>query len=171
MPPRLVAVDDGTSILLDKPITLIGRHPECDVQLESSKVSRRHCCIAQVADRLVVRDLGSTNGIRVNGVQMAEGQLHPGDELTIGNIRYRLDWASAPEMNSPPNPGAGKPRRRVKKTTAIPGDPVAPNELESCDIPVPIKEPGLSEPLPPEPPKASQPEHQEAEPAHSSDIL
>src|SRR5579872_1907583 len=64
MPAQLVALHDGPSILLDKPILLLGRHPECDIQIDSRKISRRHCCIAQVDDFLVVRDLGSTNGVR-----------------------------------------------------------------------------------------------------------
>src|SRR5207302_6739128 len=66
MPAQLLALTDGPSILLDKPILLLGRHGECDVQLNSRKVSRRHCCIAQVRDFLVVRVLGSTNGVRSN---------------------------------------------------------------------------------------------------------
>ena len=90
MPAHLLSLTDGPSILIDKPVLLFGRHQECDVQLNSRKVSRRHCCIAQVSDYLVVRDLGSTNGIRINGRQVAEGKLHPGDELTIGNFRYQV---------------------------------------------------------------------------------
>ena len=50
----------------------------------------RHCLIAQVNDYLVVRDLFSTNGIRVNGIRVKEGSLHAGDELTIGNFRYEV---------------------------------------------------------------------------------
>ena len=75
MPAQLLALTDGPSILLDKPILLLGRHGECDVQLNSRKVSRRHCCIAQVHDYLVVRDLGSTNGVRINGERVVEGKL------------------------------------------------------------------------------------------------
>src|SRR5262245_8488724 len=92
MPALLLALNDGPSILVDKPILLVGRHPECDVQIDSRKISRRHCCIAQVHDYLVVRDLDSTNGIRINGVRVIEGRLAPGDELTIGNHRYRVTW-------------------------------------------------------------------------------
>src|SRR5437868_2790598 len=95
MPAQLMALTDGPSILLDKPILLLGRHPECDIQIDSRKVSRRHCCIAQVADYLVVRDLDSTNGIRVNGMRVQESQLHHGDELTIGNNRYQVCWDGA----------------------------------------------------------------------------
>jgi len=60
------------------------------VRLGSRKVSRRHCCVAQVNDYLVVRDLGSTNGVRINGERVAEGKLVPGDELQIGNFKYQV---------------------------------------------------------------------------------
>src|SRR5713101_465469 len=97
MPAQLVALTDGPNILLDKPILLNGRHPECDIQIDSRKISRRHCCIAQVDDALVVRDLGSTNGIRINSVRVLEGHLKSGDELTIGGNRYRVTWDMLPE--------------------------------------------------------------------------
>jgi len=90
MPAHLLSLTDGPSILLDKPILLFGRHEECDVQLNSKKVSRKHCCLAQVSDYLVVRDLGSTNGVRINGQRVAEGKLVPGDELQIGNFKYQV---------------------------------------------------------------------------------
>ncbi|MFO0850064.1 MAG: FHA domain-containing protein [Gemmataceae bacterium] len=90
MPAHLLSLSDGPSILLDKPVILFGRHEECDVQLNSKKVSRRHCCVAQVSDYLVVRDLGSTNGVRVNGQKVVEGKLLPGDELVIGNFKYQV---------------------------------------------------------------------------------
>src|SRR3954449_2375865 len=92
MPAQLVALHDGPNLLLDKPILLLGRHAECDIQIDSRKISRRHCCIAQVSDYLVVRDLCSTNGIRINGLRVNEGCLREGDELTIGNHRYQLKW-------------------------------------------------------------------------------
>lgn len=141
MPAQLVALDSGPSILLDKPILLMGRHPECDIQIDSRKISRRHCCIAQVSDYLVVRDLGSTNGIRINGVRIMEGRLAPGDELTIGNSRYKVAWdaAQAAEASRPP----------VKRQTVRAPSPVVGTEdelLESCDEPVPLEEPGANLP-------------------------
>jgi pSer/pThr/pTyr-binding forkhead associated (FHA) protein len=91
MPAHLLSLADGPSILLDKPILLFGRHEECDVQLNSKKVSRRHCILAQVNnDYLVIRDLGSTNGVRINGQRVAEGKLRPGDEVQIGNFKYQV---------------------------------------------------------------------------------
>jgi predicted component of type VI protein secretion system len=125
MPAQLLALTDGPSILLDKPILLLGRHGECDIQLNSRKVSRRHCCIAQVHDYLVVRDLGSTNGIRINGHRVVEGRLGAGDELTVGNFRYQvyLDTAGGHEHNTPPP----LPRRSSSS-----------DRLEDADEPVPL---------------------------------
>ncbi len=90
MPAHLLSLADGPSILLDKPILLFGRHEECDVQLNSKMVSRRHCVLAQVNDLLVIRDLGSTNGVRINGERVAEGKLRPGDEFQIGKFKYQV---------------------------------------------------------------------------------
>jgi predicted component of type VI protein secretion system len=148
MPAQLLALDSGPSILLDKPILLLGRHPECDIQIDSRKISRRHCCIAQVSDYLVIRDLGSTNGIRINGVRLIEGRLAPGDELTIGNSRYKVMWDAplAPAAEPVPAPVA------KKQTVRAPSSPVAGVEddlLESCDEPVPLDEPADEAPISP----------------------
>jgi len=96
---------------LQRPVVLIGRHPECDVRLDFSKVSRRHCCIALAYDRIVIRDLGSRNGLRVNGRSVDEAQLGHGDEVAIGPIIYRLEHLpvamlapSSPRPTAPSTP-------------------------------------------------------------------
>src|SRR5262245_53068617 len=133
MPPQLVALTEGPSILLDKPIILIGRHQECDIQIPSRKISRRHCCVAQVNDHLVVRDLCSTNGIRINGIRVTEGALKLGDELTIANFRYQVNLSGQADAGLPPPhpPIAAQPVR-----PAVPDDPFV-----SMDQPVPLHEP------------------------------
>jgi|SRR5579884_1813082 len=134
MPAQLLALSEGPSILLDKPILLFGRDLECDVRFDSRKISRKHCCIAQVSDYLVVRDLGSTNGIRINGVRVLEGRLRPGDELTVGNVRYQVRWDEQ----------AVAPRRLAEAARPQPADATAPAHddamLEMCDEPVPLSE-------------------------------
>jgi predicted component of type VI protein secretion system len=136
MPAQLLALTEGPSIVLDKPILLLGRHPECDIQIDSRKVSRRHCCIAHVADYLVVRDLDSTNGIRINGARVQEGKLQHGDELTIGNHRYQVSCEGAE-----PQPPADLMRRELAPVAAAPANPGEDDEvLESCDEPVPLAE-------------------------------
>src|SRR5262245_10178406 len=151
MPPQLVALTDGPNILLDKPILLVGRHPECDIRVDSRKVSRRHCCIAQVGEGLVVRDLGSTNGVRINGKRVQEGRLQPGDELTIGNNRFKVAWDSLDD-HLPRDNRAREPARPPSPIPPLPPD----EELESCDDPVALPEPrrydpGASVPTPAQP--------------------
>jgi hypothetical protein len=126
MPPQLLALGEGPNIPLDRPIVLVGRHQECDVQIASRKISRRHCCIAQVSNYLVVRDLGSTNGVRVNGTRVIEAALQAGDELVIGNMRYTVRWDDHHLATRPAPPA---PPRRVPR----------PAEL-SVDEPIPLME-------------------------------
>ena len=66
---RFVAIDEGPDINLDRPMVVVGRHPKCDTRLNSLRVSRHHCCVTREDDHVVVRDLGSTNGIRINGMR------------------------------------------------------------------------------------------------------
>jgi predicted component of type VI protein secretion system len=156
MPAQLLALSEGPNILLDKPIMLFGRNPECDIQIESRKISRRHCCIAQVHDYLVVRDLGSTNGIRINGVRVVEGRLRAGDELTIGSHRYqiRLDPLESRAGRTPPSVV-------VERAPPPPRAPVPLDDdelLEECDEPIPLQEPdGKSPPPSPRPPTRAIP--------------
>jgi len=138
MPAQLISLNDGASILLDKPILLIGRHPECDIQIDSRKISRKHCCIAQVDDHLVVRDLGSTNGIRINGVRVLEGRLKAGDELTIGGSRFRLSW-DAPSDAPLPLEETSRRREEIIPSARRPAG-LADGALESCDEPVALAE-------------------------------
>ncbi|HEX8202846.1 MAG TPA: FHA domain-containing protein, partial [Isosphaeraceae bacterium] len=97
MPLRLVALDEGPDIELDRAMMVVGRHPQCDARLDSIRVSRRHCCMTQDNGELVVRDLGSTNGIRINGQRVEIGRLRPGDELSIAHIRYRVECGPGPQ--------------------------------------------------------------------------
>src|SRR5439155_23566534 len=96
MSARLVPLIPGAAptIPLQRPVLLIGRHPECDVRIDLPKVSRRHCCVALAYDRVVIRDLGSRNGLRVNGSIVEEAQLQHGDEIAIGPTLYRVEGDS-----------------------------------------------------------------------------
>jgi predicted component of type VI protein secretion system len=109
MSTRLVALDEGPDILLDRAMVVVGRHPACDARLDSLRISRHHCCMMQENGEVVVRDLGSTNGIRINGQRVEMGRLRPGDELSIAHIRYRLENGQAhdqtladPQVLGPP---------------------------------------------------------------------
>jgi len=92
---------------------LVGRHPDCDVRFDLSTISRRHCCVVLAYDRVLVRDLGSRNGIRVNGRLVDEAQLKPGDEVAIGPLLFRVEVmpeaVNAPPPRAPVPPPAGLP--------------------------------------------------------------
>ncbi|MEZ6047936.1 MAG: FHA domain-containing protein [Planctomycetaceae bacterium] len=88
----LMPVGEGRRIPIKKTVVFIGRHPDCDVVLSKSlKVSRRHCCLALVNNKLMVRDLGSTNGVHVNGRRIKREEiLRLGDELVVGDVPFIL---------------------------------------------------------------------------------
>jgi predicted component of type VI protein secretion system len=109
MPLRLVAIDEGPDIPIDRAMVIVGRHPQCDARLDSIRVSRRHCCMTPEEGGLIVRDLGSTNGIRINGQRVEEGHLRVGGELSIAHIRYRLDNGLAQERTMAATLGPSAP--------------------------------------------------------------
>ncbi len=111
---HLVPLDGGPAIAIDKPILFFGRQPECDViLLNSRKVSRKHCCIAQIDDHYVLRDLGSMNGVRVNEKPVSkECRIAAGDVIHIGDVGYRL------EIRVPVKKPA--PQLQKKKASATP---------------------------------------------------
>ncbi len=83
---------------------VVGRHTGCDVRLESARVSRRHCCIGLDREGVIIRDLGSTNGTRINGQRIETGLLRPGNELVIAHLRYRLEMRLEDESMLAPIP-------------------------------------------------------------------
>ncbi len=120
MSSRFVAINEGPDITLDRAMIVVGRHPNCDTQLNSLRVSRHHCCMTREIDEVVVRDLGSTNGIQINGKRVETGRLRPGDELSIAHIRYRLEGEEDSEQASDPavceqdsTPDSSRPPNRV----------------------------------------------------------
>ena len=86
----------------------VGRSPSCDCVLPEDCVSRRHAELRRDGERWFLRDLGSSNGTRVNGVRVIEAiEVRPGDRLSLGGAAYRLRRGSARASAAPPRP----PRR------------------------------------------------------------
>lgn len=73
----------------------IGRAPECDLVLKDSRASRRHARLAARDGVLVLTDLGSTNGTRVNGHRVTEVVLGAGDHVQIGETSLVVETAGA----------------------------------------------------------------------------
>ena len=91
---ELVPVGGGDNIPLIRDSLTLGRRDSCDVRLPFPNVSGLHAQLTFKNGYWYVRDMNSTNGIKVNGVRVAEKMLHPKDKLTIGKrdyvIRYDL---------------------------------------------------------------------------------
>jgi hypothetical protein len=70
--------------------TTIGRAPDCDCVIAEPSVSRRHASLRRAGERWLLRDLGSSNGTRVNGIRVTdEVEVRPGDQLNLGGVRFR----------------------------------------------------------------------------------
>ena len=70
--PKLVILKGGQSTpykLTDDEV-ILGRHPDCGIQLPSNMVSRRHARVFKDGENFVIEDLGSGNGTFVNGESM-----------------------------------------------------------------------------------------------------
>jgi hypothetical protein len=72
----------------------LGRSRDCDCVLAEPSVSRRHAELRREGGRWLLRDLGSRNGTRVNGVRLLdEAEVCPGDRVSFGDARFRLGEA------------------------------------------------------------------------------
>lgn len=80
----------GKVIAIDRAVVLVGRGSDCDAIItDSQKISRRHCCLVQVDNTYYVRDLGSMNGIWVNGERVSrENLISSGDRVQIGDVEF-----------------------------------------------------------------------------------
>ncbi|HET6604004.1 MAG TPA: GGDEF domain-containing protein [Xanthomonadaceae bacterium] len=75
----------------------IGREGDVEIRLPEASVSRRHAHIFRKRGAYWVTDLGATNPVRVNDVQVKEGPLLEGDMLTVGDVVLRLLGPDSPE--------------------------------------------------------------------------
>lgn len=90
-PTDWLVLSDGRRVGITDEIVTIGRLPECAVALDDPNVSRRHAQVRRDGQGVVVVDLGSTNGTKVNGVAVREQRLSPGDRITVGTTTLRFD--------------------------------------------------------------------------------
>lgn len=82
----------GEPIALDAGSVLIGRNPECDVRYRSRTLSRRHAQITFEQGSYMIRDLGSHNGVKINGHKIhAPHLLSPGEIITLGAYEFEFD--------------------------------------------------------------------------------
>src|SRR3954471_8462209 len=92
MRAQLIPLDGGDPIEIVKDLTVVGRKEYCDLRLEHKSVSKMHCILVKTDGLLLLRDLGSTNGTRVNGQRVRRAILLPNDKLSVANFQYRVNF-------------------------------------------------------------------------------
>jgi hypothetical protein len=102
----VLTLEDGVEIVteLDSDVITVGRHPESIVVLPSASVSSHHATIKRRAGDFFVQDLGTTNGTKVNGVDVEESKLEDGDKITFGDIQGYVHLTDAPARRDYPEP-------------------------------------------------------------------
>lgn len=116
--------EQGRIIPIDRAVILVGRSADCDaVVTGSQKISRRHCCLVQVDEEYYVRDLGSMNGVWLNGNKVKRvARLTAGDNLSIGDVEFLFH-----------------PNARIETKKAVPGEampdvlPIAMDDDENTE--------------------------------------
>lgn len=91
----------GQHIALKKTTMKLGRDATCEIVLDDPHISRVHGEITWVNDKLILKDLGSTNGIVVNGTKIKEHTLEEGDKILVGTrLYFQFRYLDANEQSS-----------------------------------------------------------------------
>ena len=97
--------------------TTIGRSVDCDIAIPVDEISRRHAIVRPNPQGLAVEDLGSSNGTFINNRRVQAGQLSPGEELRLDQVRLLLvapgtelqqAQGPAPRREAAPEPASGR---------------------------------------------------------------
>lgn len=98
----LTVTKDGEAMAdyrLDETSYIVGRAEDCGIQIESKYLSRHHAIVSRIGSEWTISDLGSTNGIRVNGELSKVCALQNGDVITIG--LHHMLFREAPRKRPP----------------------------------------------------------------------
>lgn len=107
---------DGTRHELSRGNTLIGRGSDCSIRITDSAASRHHLEIVWDGSAGLVRDLGSTNGSKINGERFREAALAAGTVITVGQTAMTFQLSPARQRSSSAPRGSGNPGRPAGKT-------------------------------------------------------
>ncbi len=89
---ELIPLGGGDPIPLLKKILKVGRRESCDIVLRFSNVSAHHCELTIDSGYWYVKDLNSSNGIKVNDVRVTERRLDPGAKLSVAKHHYQVEY-------------------------------------------------------------------------------
>jgi pSer/pThr/pTyr-binding forkhead associated (FHA) protein len=133
---RLVPLDGGTPIDIVKDLVLVGRKEDCDIRLDHKSISKHHCVLVRTEGLLLLRDLGSTNGTRVNAQRVRRAALLPNDQLQLASLRYSVQVGP-----SEPSPAPDEFTQQIegKELARLIDKADQPGDLESdSDVEIPV---------------------------------
>ena len=105
MKAELVPDDGSAPFPITRDVTVLGRREYCDIQLDHPSLSKRHAVLVKTDGLVLVRDLGSTNGSRVNGQRVRRAALLPNDQFAVANYRFTVVFGdSTLDRDSSPEP-------------------------------------------------------------------
>lgn len=117
MQAKLIPIAGGHDVWVTKDLMIVGRkRGMCDIIVDHGSVSKLHCAIAKTDGLLFIRDLGSTNGTKVNGQKVVRGALLPGDELAFAKVKYKVFLGPGE-----PPPGADERTEMLEAIPDLPG--------------------------------------------------
>jgi pSer/pThr/pTyr-binding forkhead associated (FHA) protein len=122
---------DGTRHELRRGTTTVGRGSDCGIRITDNAASRKHLEIIWDGGAGIARDLGSTNGSKINGERFREAALAPGIVITIGQTA--LSFQLVPGRNRTPQPPAATNRPTTPPTRAYPAQTSTPGDPPSID--------------------------------------
>ncbi len=73
---------------------IVGRAEDCDIRITSGAVSRHHCAIEPDENDWIIRDLGSTHGVEMQGVKIEQADIKDGLEVRIGPAILKFQAAT-----------------------------------------------------------------------------
>lgn len=82
--------DRGAHLPLSGTHVTVGYGPDNDVRLRDESVSGQHLSLSESQNGIVLKDLGSTNGTRLNDVPVMEALVKPGSDITLGDTIVRF---------------------------------------------------------------------------------
>lgn len=105
----------------------IGRSSECEIRLASSQVSKQHALLVIKGNRAAVVDLGSSNGVFINGILIKKQRIEDGDEIRIVDFKIRMA-PSAPRAQRPLPPPRFEGNLAMQREPQEEAEPVKPQE-------------------------------------------
>jgi pSer/pThr/pTyr-binding forkhead associated (FHA) protein len=131
MRAQLIPLAGGPPVEVAKEMMLIGRQEDCDLRLDHKSVSKMHCVLVKTDGLLLLRDLGSTNGTRVNGTRVRRAALLPNDKVSVANFHFRVLFGSALASSEQADQTQRiDPKELDKLTGKVVTAPDAPSDIE-----------------------------------------